>query len=36
MKGFPPLVIGAMYQGRPKEVVSDFLQLAKVHAKGLA
>lgn len=35
MKGFPPLVIGAMYQGRPKEVVTDFLHLAKEHAKSL-
>ena len=36
MKGFPPLVIGAMYQGKPKGVVLDFLAIAKNHAKGLA
>ena len=36
MKGFPPLVIGAVYQGRPKGVVMDFLQIAKEHAQGLA
>jgi hypothetical protein len=36
MKGFPPLVIGAMYQGRPKGVVEDFLRIAKEHVKGLA
>ena len=35
MDDFPPLVIGAMYQGRPKEVVTDFLELAKAHAKSL-
>ncbi len=35
MKGFPPLVIGAMYQGRPKEVVKDFLRISKEHSKGL-
>ncbi len=33
---FPPLVIGAMYQGRPKGVVLDFLRIAKKHSKGLA
>jgi DNA-binding transcriptional LysR family regulator len=36
MKGFPPLVIGAMYQGRPKGMVQDFLRIAKDHVKGLA
>jgi DNA-binding transcriptional LysR family regulator len=36
MKGFPPLVIGAMYQGKPKGVVLDFLAIAKNHVKGLA
>jgi hypothetical protein len=29
-------VIGAMYQGRPKGVVEDFLRIAKEHVKGLA
>lgn len=36
LEGFPPLVIGAMYQGRPKGVVLDFLRLAKEHARSLA
>ncbi|MGC6459963.1 MAG: LysR family transcriptional regulator [Akkermansiaceae bacterium] len=36
LKGFPPLVIGAMYQGRPKGVVMDFLRIAKEHVKTLA
>jgi hypothetical protein len=36
MKGFPPLIIGAMYQGQPKGVVRDFLRIAKKHVKGLA
>lgn len=36
LDGFPPLVIGAMYQGRPKGVVLDFLRLAKEHARSLA
>jgi DNA-binding transcriptional LysR family regulator len=36
LKGFPPLVIGAMYQGRPKGVVLDFLRIAKEHVKALA
>jgi len=36
MKGFPPLVIGGIYQGRPKAVVEDFLRIAKAHVKGLA
>jgi hypothetical protein len=30
------LVIGAMYQGRPKGVVEDFLAIAKAHVKGFA
>ncbi|MGB0144980.1 MAG: LysR family transcriptional regulator substrate-binding protein, partial [Akkermansiaceae bacterium] len=36
LKGFPPLVIGAMYQGRPKGVVMDFLRIAKEHVETLA
>lgn len=36
LEGFPPLVIGAMYQGRPKGVVMDFLRIAKEHVKTLA
>ena len=36
MEGFPPLVIGGIYQGRPKGVVEDFLRIAKEHVKSLA
>jgi DNA-binding transcriptional LysR family regulator len=36
LKDFPPLVIGAMYQGRPKGVVEDFLAIAKAHVKEFA
>ena len=36
MEGFPPLVIGGIYQGRPKAVVRDFLRIAQEHVKSLA
>lgn len=36
LKDFPPLVIGGMYQGRPKGVVEDFLRIAREHVKTLA
>lgn len=36
MEGFPPLVIGGIYQGRPKGVVEDFLRIARQHVKSLA
>lgn len=36
LNDFPPLVIGAMYQGKPKGVVQDFLAIAKAHVKGLS
>ncbi len=35
VKNFPPLVIGAMYQGKPKGVVEHFLRIAKEHAQSL-
>ena len=35
LKGFPPLVIGALYQGKPKGLVQEFLRVAKDHIKGL-
>ena len=31
LPNFPPLVIGAMYQGKAKGVVEDFLAIAKAH-----
>lgn len=36
LTGFPPLIIGAMYQGKAKGVVQTFLQIAKEHVKSLA
>jgi DNA-binding transcriptional LysR family regulator len=33
LPNFPPLVIGAMYQGKAKGVVEDFLTIAKAHVK---
>ena len=36
LTGFPPLVVGAMYQGRAKGVVQSFLSIAKAHVKSLA
>ena len=36
LTGFPPLVIGAMHQGKAKGVVQTFLGIAKEHAKTLA
>jgi len=36
LPNFPPLVIGAMYQGKPKGVVEDFLAIAKAHVKGFS
>ena len=35
LKGFPPLVIGAVYQGKPKGLVQEFLRTAKDHLKSL-
>lgn len=36
LTGFPPLVVGAMYQGKAKGVVQKFLAIAKEHVKSLA
>lgn len=36
LTGFPPLVVGAMYQGKAKGVVQSFLSIAKAHVKSLA
>ena len=36
LKEFPPLVIGALYQGKPKALVTRFLATAQKHAKSLA
>ncbi|MDB4353801.1 LysR family transcriptional regulator [Akkermansiaceae bacterium] len=33
---FPPLVIGALFQGKPKALVTRFLETAQIHAKSLA
>lgn len=32
LKGFPPLVIGVIYQGEPKQLVSQFLKAARKRA----
>ncbi|MGC6466601.1 MAG: LysR substrate-binding domain-containing protein [Akkermansiaceae bacterium] len=36
LDGFPPLVVGAMYQGKAKGIVQKFLGIAKEHVKSLA
>ncbi|MDE0860369.1 MAG: LysR family transcriptional regulator [Akkermansiaceae bacterium] len=36
LKEFPPLVIGALYQGKPKVLVTRFLATAQKHAKSMA
>ncbi len=36
LKGFPPLVIGMIYQGKAKPLVQRFLKAARERAKGLA
>ncbi|MDA8975054.1 LysR family transcriptional regulator [Akkermansiaceae bacterium] len=35
LKDFPPLVIGALYQGAPKALVAQFLETARQRAKSL-
>ena len=35
LPGFPPLVVGAVYQGKPKPIAQAFLDLVKVKAAGL-
>lgn len=35
LPGFPPLVIGAVYQGKPKPIAQTFLELVKLKASGL-
>ena len=35
LKDFPPLIIGALYQGQPKQLVTRFLETARERAKAL-
>ncbi|MGC6426819.1 MAG: LysR family transcriptional regulator [Akkermansiaceae bacterium] len=35
LKDFPPLVIGVIYQGSPKQLVSEFLETARMRAAAL-
>jgi len=36
LKGFPPIVVGAMYQGKLKPLAERFLERAREHARRLA